>query len=176
MPDASRSRVRKQTVQRHLPRDPSEKTSRTSSRAIVPSRAASPRVFPPPRPDLKLKPKCLSTHLSCVLPVSEIELDYGRRVSMDQRANSPPFGDGFRILKMMAVLLKETRPFLLFQLYCDNPGRRGAVLRHSGGNRVFRDRPSGAHADVDHDLDPSARRHDGLLGWRHSRFSCQRSC
>lgn len=58
----------------------------------------------------------MSVHASTLrLPVTEIELDYGRRVE-GSASKLSTFRDGFRILSMMAMLLKETKPFLFFGL------------------------------------------------------------
>ena len=56
----------------------------------------------------------MSVHASTLrLPVSEIEFDYGRRVEGSESKLST-FRDGFRILRMMGMLVKETRPFMFF--------------------------------------------------------------
>jgi hypothetical protein len=56
----------------------------------------------------------MSVHASTLrLPVSEVEFDYGRRMEGSQSKLST-FRDGFRILRMMGMLMKETRPFLFF--------------------------------------------------------------
>jgi hypothetical protein len=56
----------------------------------------------------------MSVHASTLrLPVTEIELDYGRRVE-GSTSKLSTFRDGARILKMMALLLKETKPFVFF--------------------------------------------------------------
>ncbi|OHV78987.1 glycosyltransferase [Rhizobium sp. LCM 4573] len=47
------------------------------------------------------------------LPVSEIELDYGRRPE-GSHSKLSTFGDGAKILWMFAMLMKETRPFAFF--------------------------------------------------------------
>lgn len=58
----------------------------------------------------------MSVHASTLrLPVTEMELDYGRRVEGSMSKLST-FRDGFRILSMMAMLLKETKPFIFFGL------------------------------------------------------------
>ncbi|MBB4066372.1 glycosyltransferase [Gellertiella hungarica] len=49
------------------------------------------------------------------LPVSEIVLDYGRRPE-GSHSKLSTFRDGFRILWMFAMLMKETRPFAFFGL------------------------------------------------------------
>ncbi|MBU0739733.1 MAG: glycosyltransferase [Alphaproteobacteria bacterium] len=58
----------------------------------------------------------MSVHASRLrLPVVELELDYGRRPTGSQSKLST-FRDGFKILKMFALLMKETRPFAFFAL------------------------------------------------------------
>lgn len=47
------------------------------------------------------------------LPVSELALDYGRRPE-GSHSKLSTFRDGARILRMFAVLMKETRPFAFF--------------------------------------------------------------
>ncbi len=49
------------------------------------------------------------------LPVSELELDYGRRPE-GSFSKLSTFRDGARILSMFAMLMKETRPFAFFGL------------------------------------------------------------
>jgi hypothetical protein len=49
------------------------------------------------------------------LPVSELELDYGRRPE-GSFSKLSTFRDGARILTMFAMLMKETRPFAFFGL------------------------------------------------------------
>lgn len=49
------------------------------------------------------------------LPVSEVELGYGRRPE-GSFSKLSTFGDGLRILRMFAMLMKETRPFTFFSL------------------------------------------------------------
>ena len=56
----------------------------------------------------------MSVHASRLkLPVCEIELDYGRRPE-GSHSKLSTFRDGFRILFMFAMLMKETRPFVFF--------------------------------------------------------------
>jgi glycosyltransferase involved in cell wall biosynthesis len=56
----------------------------------------------------------MSVHASQLkLPVSEIELDYGRRVEGSESKLST-FGDGYKILRMFARLMKETQPLRFF--------------------------------------------------------------
>ena len=56
----------------------------------------------------------MSVHASQLkLPVGEIELDYGRRVEGSESKLST-FGDGYKILRMFARLMKETQPLRFF--------------------------------------------------------------
>ncbi|KKX31734.1 glycosyltransferase [Rhizobium sp. LC145] len=56
----------------------------------------------------------ISVHASRLkLPVSEIELDYGRRPE-GSHSKLSTFRDGAKILWMFAMLMKETRPFAFF--------------------------------------------------------------
>jgi glycosyltransferase involved in cell wall biosynthesis len=58
----------------------------------------------------------MSVHASRLkLPVCEIELDYGRRPE-GSHSKLSTFKDGFKILWMFAMLMKETRPFAFFGL------------------------------------------------------------
>ncbi len=58
----------------------------------------------------------MSVHASRLkLPVSELELDYGRRPE-GSHSKLSTFRDGGRILWMFAMLMKETRPFTFFGL------------------------------------------------------------
>lgn len=58
----------------------------------------------------------MSVHASRLnLPVTELELDYGRRPKGSVSKLST-FRDGLRILRMFAMLMKETRPFAFFGL------------------------------------------------------------
>ena len=69
--------------------------------------------FPAASPGFEIETE-MSVHASILrLPVSEIEFDYGRRVEGSVSKLST-FRDGFRILRMMTMLMKETRPFLFF--------------------------------------------------------------
>ena len=56
----------------------------------------------------------MSVHASqLMIPVAEIDLSYGRRP--DGSASKLKTGrDGFRILRMFAMLMKETRPFVFY--------------------------------------------------------------
>jgi glycosyltransferase involved in cell wall biosynthesis len=58
----------------------------------------------------------MSVHASRLkLPVSEIELDYGRRPE-GSTSKLSTFRDGAKILWMFVMLMKETRPFTFFSL------------------------------------------------------------
>ncbi|RWX76712.1 glycosyltransferase [Neorhizobium lilium] len=58
----------------------------------------------------------MSVHASrLTLPVSEIELDYGRRPE-GSHSKLSTYRDGLKILWMFAMLMKETRPFAFFGL------------------------------------------------------------
>jgi glycosyltransferase involved in cell wall biosynthesis len=58
----------------------------------------------------------MSVHASRLkLPVSELELDYGRRPE-GSHSKLSTYKDGIRILWMFAMLMKETRPFVFFSL------------------------------------------------------------
>lgn len=58
----------------------------------------------------------MSVHASRLkLPVSELELDYGRRPE-GSHSKLSTFRDGAKILWMFAMLMKETRPFTFFGL------------------------------------------------------------
>ncbi len=58
----------------------------------------------------------MSVHASRLkLPVAELELNYGRRPE-GSFSKLSTFRDGFRILRMFAMLMKETRPFIFFGL------------------------------------------------------------
>ncbi|MFS8046714.1 glycosyltransferase [Rhizobium sp. BR 314] len=60
----------------------------------------------------------MSVHASRLkLPVSELELDYGRRPE-GSHSKLSTFRDGGKILWMFAMLMKETRPFAFFGLLC----------------------------------------------------------
>lgn len=69
--------------------------------------------FPASSPGFEIETE-MSVHASTLrLPVSEIEFDYGRRVEGSESKLST-FRDGFRILRMMGMLMKETKPFVFF--------------------------------------------------------------
>ncbi len=56
----------------------------------------------------------MSVHASRLkLPVAEVELDYGRRPE-GSHSKLSTFRDGWKILTMFAMLMKETRPFIFF--------------------------------------------------------------
>jgi glycosyltransferase involved in cell wall biosynthesis len=58
----------------------------------------------------------MSVHASRLkLPISELELDYGRRPE-GSHSKLSTFKDGAKILWMFAMLMKETRPFAFFGL------------------------------------------------------------
>jgi glycosyltransferase involved in cell wall biosynthesis len=59
----------------------------------------------------------MSVHASRLkLPISELELHYGRRPE-GSHSKLSTFRDGFKILGMFAVLMKETRPFAFFGIF-----------------------------------------------------------
>ncbi len=69
--------------------------------------------FPAMSPGFEIETE-MSVHASQLrLPVAEIELEYGRRAE-GSHSKLSTFRDGIRILRMMALLLKETRPFVFF--------------------------------------------------------------
>ena len=69
--------------------------------------------FPASSPGFEIETE-MSVHASMLrLPVSEVEFSYGRRMDGSESKLST-FRDGFRILRMMGMLMKETRPFLFF--------------------------------------------------------------
>ncbi|MEJ1157390.1 glycosyltransferase [Prosthecomicrobium sp. N25] len=58
----------------------------------------------------------MSVHASQLkMPTAELELDYGRRPE-GSHSKLSTFRDGFRILMMIAMLMKETRPAVFFGL------------------------------------------------------------
>lgn len=70
----------------------------------------------------------MSVHASVLrLPVAEVECTYGIR---EEGSNSKlsTFRDGFRILKMMATLMKETRPFIFFSYIATFLGGAAVIL------------------------------------------------
>jgi glycosyltransferase involved in cell wall biosynthesis len=59
----------------------------------------------------------MSVHASeLMIPVAEIDLTYGRRPEGSE-SKLRTFRDGFRILKMFAMLMKETRPFAFYSAF-----------------------------------------------------------
>ena len=69
--------------------------------------------FPAESPGFEIETE-MSTHASILrLPVAEVECHYGTRGEGSESKLST-FRDGYRILKMMVMLLKETKPFIFF--------------------------------------------------------------
>lgn len=69
--------------------------------------------FPAESPGFEIETE-MSAHASVLrLPVAEVETPYGRREEGSESKLST-FGDGFKILRMMGVLMKETQPFRFF--------------------------------------------------------------
>ena len=69
--------------------------------------------FPASSPGFEIETE-MSVHASILrLPVSEMEFTYGRRQEGSVSKLST-FRDGLRILRMMVLLVKETRPFAFF--------------------------------------------------------------
>jgi len=69
--------------------------------------------FPAESPGFEIETE-MSVHASILrLPVAEVECEYGRRVEGSESKLST-FGDGFKILRMIFTLLKETKPFAFF--------------------------------------------------------------
>jgi len=69
--------------------------------------------FPAESPGFEIETE-MSVHASVLrLPVAEVEFDYGVREEGSESKLST-FGDGYKILKMMAMLMKETKPFIFF--------------------------------------------------------------
>lgn len=69
--------------------------------------------FPAESPGFEIETE-MSVHASILrLPIGEVECDYGRRVEGSESKLST-FRDGFRILRMIFMMLKETRPFMFF--------------------------------------------------------------
>ena len=62
-----------------------------------------------------------------MIPVAEIDLTYGRRPE-GSASKLRTFRDGFRILKMFAMLMKETRPFFFYALFAALFALAGAAL------------------------------------------------
>ncbi len=71
--------------------------------------------FPAESPGFEIETE-MSVHASLLrLPVAEMECEYGVR-GEGSVSKLSSFKDGFRILKMMGRLMKETKPFLFFGL------------------------------------------------------------
>ncbi len=69
--------------------------------------------FPAESPGFEIETE-MSVHASILrLPIGEIECDYGRREEGSESKLST-FGDGFKILRMIFMMMKETRPFAFF--------------------------------------------------------------
>lgn len=69
--------------------------------------------FPAESPGFEIETE-MSVHASVLrLPVAEVECEYGRREEGSVSKLST-FGDGFKILRMIFTLVKETRPFTFF--------------------------------------------------------------
>lgn len=69
--------------------------------------------FPAQSPGFEIETE-MSVHASTLrLPVAEIPFEYGRRAD-GSASKLSTFRDGFRILRMIAMLMKETRPFVFF--------------------------------------------------------------
>ena len=69
--------------------------------------------FPAESPGFEIETE-MSVHASMLrLPVGEIECEYGRREEGSESKLST-FGDGFKILRMIFTMIKETRPFTFF--------------------------------------------------------------
>ena len=70
----------------------------------------------------------MSVHASqLMIPVVEIDLDYGRRVE-GSASKLRTFRDGFRILSMFAMLTKETRPLLFYSIFAAVAGMAASIL------------------------------------------------
>ena len=70
----------------------------------------------------------MSVHASqLMIPTAEIDLAYGRRPN-GSASKLRTFSDGFRILKMFAMLLKETRPFVFYSIFAVLFWAAGLVL------------------------------------------------
>ena len=82
--------------------------------------------FPAQSPGFEIETE-MSVHASVLrLPVAEVECQYGvRGEGSESKLNS--LRDGWRILRMMGTLMKETRPFLFFG-YVATALLAGAVL------------------------------------------------
>jgi len=81
--------------------------------------------FPAQSPGFEIETE-MSVHASILrLPVTEVDCHYGVREEGSESKLST-FKDGFRILRMMAMLMKETRPFIFFSYIAT--GLMGASL------------------------------------------------
>ena len=70
----------------------------------------------------------MSVHASqLMIPVAEIDLNYGRRPN-GSASKLRTFRDGLRILKMFAMLMKETRPFIFYGIFAALLAMAGAIL------------------------------------------------
>jgi glycosyltransferase involved in cell wall biosynthesis len=70
----------------------------------------------------------MSVHASqLMIPVAEIDLTYGRRPN-GSASKLRTFRDGFRILTMFAMLMKETRPFVFYSIFAVLFWAAGLVL------------------------------------------------
>ena len=71
--------------------------------------------FPAESPGFEIETE-MSVHASILrLPTAEVPTAYGKRGEGSESKLST-FGDGFKILRMMSMLMKETRPFAFFGL------------------------------------------------------------
>jgi len=71
--------------------------------------------FPAESPGFEIETE-MSVHASILrLPTAEVPTEYGKRGEGSESKLST-FGDGFKILRMMSTLMKETRPFAFFGL------------------------------------------------------------
>jgi glycosyltransferase involved in cell wall biosynthesis len=70
----------------------------------------------------------MSVHASqLMIPVAEIDLNYGRRPDGSE-SKLRTFSDGLRILKMFAMLMKETRPLVFYSIFAVLFWTAGLVL------------------------------------------------
>ncbi|HWT30547.1 MAG TPA: glycosyl transferase, partial [Propylenella sp.] len=70
----------------------------------------------------------MSVHASqLMISVAEVDLNYGRRPA-GSASKLRTFRDGLRILKMFAMLMKETRPFLFYGAFAGLFAVAGAIL------------------------------------------------
>ena len=71
--------------------------------------------FPAESPGFEIETE-MSVHASILrLPIAEVECEYGVREEGSESKLST-FRDGFKILRMIAMLMKETRPFAFFAI------------------------------------------------------------